>query len=637
MANGSYESPKVEEYTIDDAIAVKNSTDLFDIYKVQYLIQAATEDDICRVFANWIDDHIKRRMDVLDLTSIWMDIKKNDEDPNNPSSRLLTRTHLCADIDMFINLTENKVGRILNYDDFFKIPWICDKIHIRKPSKKYTSQVSKEQKFKDIWFSNIITAIRNWLMHNRYYINKNGIYIHSKDAWQQKTGKKDKDGNDIIETKDFEAMLSFNFLSNIITFCMDSDRRLSLTTLYMDTIEREKWFNANKNNIKINICQWTKKWDFYTSQTGSIYRNQSSDLKNIMVNLSLKQQEFLSEYFKIHKFNRRNLQVVNSFFTHDFSWHMNANEMLVRNWKIVSILQARDYFLKSLDGTIEGYVFKLLTMWDDTNKWEILWSDEDLEREIKKRVKNDPVLNLYDTHNNQRHLIKTMKAYKYDILGVEDIALSIGDYRKNYLKALYLSKFYVNNPKLELAQPQKRVWKKLRNQWYNYIIRKCKNRNSYRSPKVKKAWIDKIFTDYYRTYLFKQFTRWDIKDRIITRNNDDIEDYINDNRDYLMFNTSYAKKLSPEQKEILEDNVRNVIKEWKEKLDTVTLIWEEEHIRNAFAHHHYTIIPWFNKILLWDPSIDDTPNWEEIYDLDELYQNAVSRVDEDYLDIKVAA
>jgi hypothetical protein len=50
-----------------------------------------------------------------------------------------------------------------------------------------------------------------------------------------------------------------------------------------------------------------------------------------------------------------------------------------------------------------------------------------------------------------------MKAYKYDILGVEDIALSIGDYRKNYLKALYLSKFYVNNPKLELAQPQKRV------------------------------------------------------------------------------------------------------------------------------------------------------------------------------------
>jgi hypothetical protein len=39
-----------------------------------------------------------------------------------------------------------------------------------------------------------------------------------------------------------------------------------------------------------------------------------------------------------------------------------------------------------------------------------------------------------------------------------------------------------------------------------------------------------------------------------------------------MFNTSYAKKLSPEQKEILEDNVRNVIKEWKEKLDTVTLI-----------------------------------------------------------------
>ncbi len=84
-------------------------------------------------------------------------------------------------------------------------------------------------------------------------------------------------------------------------------------------------------------------------------------------------------------------------------------------------------------------------------------------------------------------------------------------------------------------------------------------------------------------------------------------------------------------KEILEDNVRNVIKDWKEKLDNITIIWEEEHIRNAFAHHNYTIVPWFNKILLWDPSIDDTPNWEKVYDLDDLYQNAVDRVDEDYL------
>jgi hypothetical protein len=79
------------------------------------------------------------------------------------------------------------------------------------------------------------------------------------------------------------------------------------------------------------------------------------------------------------------------------------------------------------------------------------------------------------------------------------------------------------------------------------------------------------------------------------------------------------------------------VKERKEKLDIITIIWEEEHIRNAFAHHNYTIIPWFNKILLRDPSIDDTPNWEEIYDLDELYKNAVDRVNEDYLDEKIEA
>jgi hypothetical protein len=39
-----------------------------------------------------------------------------------------------------------------------------------------------------------------------------------------------------------------------------------------------------------------------------------------------------------------------------------------------------------------------------------------------------------------------------------------------------------------------------------------------------------------------------------------------------MFNTLNAKKLSPEQKQIVEDNVRNIIREWKEKLDTITII-----------------------------------------------------------------
>jgi hypothetical protein len=46
---------------------------------------------------------------------------------------------------------------------------------------------------------------------------------------------------------------------------------------------------------------------------------------------------------------------------------------------------------------------------------------------------------------------------KYDFLGMKDRYSSQIDYRKNYLKVLYLSKFYVNNPKLKLAQPQKRV------------------------------------------------------------------------------------------------------------------------------------------------------------------------------------
>lgn len=58
----------------------------------------------------------------------------------------------------------------------------------------------------------------------------------------------------------------------------------------------------------------------------------------------------------------------------------------------------------------------------------------------------------------------------------------------------------------------------------------------------------------------------------------------------------------------------------KEKLEKVKIIDEDEHIRNAFAHHNYTIIPWCDNILLRDPSINDAPDREKVYNLEELYK-----------------
>lgn len=647
----NYESPSIKVYNKSEAVN-----------KVIQLINESTDGEILNTFSNWINDNIKRCMDVADLAAIMKDIDTYNEvsdSDNLPELNWYTKRQV--NIDLFISITEEKVGKRLNYDDFFKIPWICDSINIIKPNKKYKNKISNEKKFKDIWFSNIITAIRNSLMHNRYIIKRDGMYIHSEKAYKKRTAEKDRDWNYIMQEEAFEAIIPFEFFLQIIIFCMDADRKPKTAGFVIDNIDRKKWFDANKDKIRRSAHEAPQKWDIYEPFSTMAELIMDNQVEN--KNLSIWQKTFLSEYFKIHKFNRKNLEFTNKFMAYDDN-RIQLAAMYQQNK--ASLLDQRDFFIDSYGcNNLAKWMMEWFTDWDDIDKWRIWRTNEDIEKEINRKLGRmqgipDQIFSIYKNYEAKRYiwkskliildkilplkvkeaLIEFIKYFKIELLLSKDIYSNSfkREYRRVYLKALYLFKFYVNNPKLELAQPQKRVWKKYWKQWRDYIMNMCKkNPKSYRSSEVKKAWIDKIFTDYYRTYLFKQFTSWDIEDWIITCDNDEIEDYINNNRDYLIFNTSYAKKLSPEQKQILDDNIRKVITERKEKLDTITIIWEEEHIRNAFAHHHYTILPWFNKILLWDPSIDDTPNREKVYNLDELYENAVSRAEGDFLDIKAAA
>ena len=217
---------------------------------------------------------------------------------------------MMAMIDMFINITEEKAGKRLNYYDFFNIQWICEDVNIIKPHQEYKNKITKYQNFNDIWFSNIITVIRNCLVHNRYIINCNGIYIHSKNARQKKTNKRDIDGNCIIEQQDFEAIISYEFLYKIIEFCTHADRKFKTSGIVMDNINRAKWFEKNKNIIEISSRESKKKGDIFASLTDIPINLETT--RNIK-KLSRWQKEFLSEYFKTHKFNRENLEFVNQF------------------------------------------------------------------------------------------------------------------------------------------------------------------------------------------------------------------------------------------------------------------------------------------------------------------------------------
>lgn len=652
MAKKSHQAPEVDKvYTIDDAIAMKKSTDEWDIWKVQYLVTKAAEDDIYRVFADWIDEDIKRRMDVADLTCIKEDIDMYDNygDFDNVPE-LSWYTFELAEIDMFINSTEEKIGRRLNYDDFLGVPWLCDSIDMIQPIRINKNTVDKEKKLKNIWFRKVITNIRNGLMHNRYILNAHGVYIHSDEGlWNQP----------------FEAFVSYDFFNKIITFCEESDRKIKLLGLKTDNnVDWWKWFDKNKDLIFIETRDAVWKWDIYTSEIEKLFAAQSA--KKQFRKLSEWQKEFFSEYFKTHEFNRRNLAFLSRILWNSWNWiQIQTISQIDENLT----LKARDSLLNWVNNNgLLKWIMLQFTQWDNIAEWKIWNTDKYIKKEIESLLISEKVLPYmvyyyYKNSESKRYLsditprplaellpvkiknsiISIIKYYKEDLLAIKDFySISKKTLRKPYLQSLYLSKFYVNNPKLKLAQPQKRVWDGLRRQWYNYIMNRLKSNSSelYRNVESKRAWIDiilwkdKIHNTSYREYIFKQLSLWRTCDDWIIKNTNDVNQIMSKIN---LYGVSATNNLDNNQKLILKDNVSKVITERKEKLDTVTIIWEEEHIRNAFAHHHYTIIPWFNKILLWDPSIDDTPNWEWVYDLDELYQNAVGRVSEDYLDIKTAS
>ena len=58
-----------------------------------------------------------------------------------------------------------------------------------------------------------------------------------------------------------------------------------------------------------------------------------------------------------------------------------------------------------------------------------------------------------------------------------------------------------------------------------------------------------------------------------------------------------------------------------------SVIPEREHIRNAFAHINFSMLPWVDKILLRDPSRKkDIQDREKIYDLQSLYTRCAQKV-----------
>lgn len=640
--NKSDNTPKLNPYTIDDVMTIKDSMDSSDIYTLIQLIDNATEQEITNVFSNWIDKDIKRRSDILELHDIKWDID-NYKDVSNTNSmpKISTASHWQSTINIFTNIKEEIIWEIINFIDIPDyIDWICNDIRIIQPQIEWKRKFTNEENVKNIWFNYIIHTIRNWLMHNRYLITKNGLYIHSEKAWRKKTSKKDNNWNNIVEEKDFEAFIDFSFFLKIIKFSFLSERKQKVKTLDISKIDRKKWFYGNEEKLRLKEFESKGKWSLYRDlQDKILYRVDEERNGKVQhyspQKLSNGQKEFMSEYFKINEFNRKNLEFLWWYFVDECR---NERIDLANNYRPIWInailLTQKEYFQIYFTTIKDVIVYKVMNSfleWDEPCNWKIRQDDIKIGQSIENKLDFLWIHKPYSKNYAEKtiELKEMVLDLKYIFLSLKDRLSSWISFRKNYLKVLYLSKFYVNNPNLELAQPQKRTKYNLQKQWYDYIINKCKsNPKCYWSKDAKEKHIDQALWRPFRERLFKNLTIWKMIDKWIIKDTEDINKIMDKINPFI---TKSTKLLPTNHKQILVDNVKNVIKDWKETLDNTTIIWEEEHIRNAFAHHNYTIVPWFNKILLQDPSRDDNPDWEKIYDLDELYENCVNNVEKCFL------
>ena len=479
-----YQVPATKVNSLDN---LKKTTDMHDSKLVGSFIPSTTEDKLCKIFSNWIDEDIKRHADILDLHEIKWDI---DSD-----SGISNTSHWYTLINIFTNTKEELIWKTVNFKDIPDcIKWICENVKILQPPKD-NNKLTNEKHVKNIWFSFIIPAIRNWIMHNRYIITKRGLYIHSEKAWKRKISQKDENWNNIVEEKDFEAFVDLKFFEKFINFCLLYERKPKTKTLDISNINRNYWFKENINNLRIRESIWKEKWLLCSK----IWDNAILNLCNVMLNnkmhycnneLTCGQKEFISEYFKTQDFNRRNLGMLSCCFSEDcivteYKIWLPKN----KNWldehllylKRITLISLLNYIEKKKNSRLLALFMILnpLLEWDKPSKWRI-WQDS----EIKKS------LNSWEIGEN------FVKNFEKDVLGLRDFLLEEKDYdvrcsqidhKKNYLKVLYLSKFYINNPKLELAQPQKRIGDELRKQWYNYIKTRCEKKpENYWSNDAKK-------------------------------------------------------------------------------------------------------------------------------------------------------
>ena len=635
--------------------------DIFDLWS---LLNHTTENELRDLFADWINKKVKKRMDYYNLVAIQMDIMrlKNNEidvfDDNKDRLNLLTIWMIL--FDNYANLIEEKIWNRLDYNDMNDIMWIHESIKLISPLKNCSIRDSNEKKVRNIWMRFLLTEVRNAIMHKNFIITEGKLYIKSKNARKRRTNKKDENWNFIMEEQDFEAIIDRDFFLKALIFCKDKDRKFVSKSIYSRHYDWKKWYEANKDNIKRRIVEAKQKWeirDTLKERVDSIDITTVSEKK-----LTNGQKELFSKYFteKGNEFNPTNLQYVDLF--------SNFNDNRIPIWLLIWEKKDLEWHLRfHIEENLKLYweysilksMLEAFTEWKEENRklWESnkkieeffeykLWKMVGVPANIYDRFKNyEAKKYLWDSEfvpllkiipkDQKEQFLQMIKDIKIILSNVKKIYLNAWEYLRLYLMTIYISMYMVNNPELKLWERKQREWDHLWNQWRDYIIDKAKKEwNVLWSKEAKEKSLNRILWDSFRRHIAKHFTTaLKIENWPIRKDDEEIREEIrkliyerNDSK-----NLYWLRKLSIWNKQIIEENIFRIVKQWKSKLEKIKPIDEDEHIRNAFAHHNYTFIPWCDHILLRDPSINDAPDREKVYNLEALYKKCLLTTYEKYL------
>lgn len=322
---------------------------------------------------------------------------------------------------------------------------------------------------------------------------------------------------------------------------------------------------------------------------------------------------FFAKLTKIFDVNRKNTFITSDHENLNFSTGYHAN----RNKIAFNIYERINKMKWEYEPETKSLAIKSSNFYKNTIKAENIPTS-------KQKILPYEVFELIDEYFNK---------FKWNKINFKAIETYLKPQNTIYLCCDFIENFYpIFTKKYENIKGRE-----LTDKYYNDVMIMFKNQimDLFQTPSIKQE-------------IFSELTNWDnVSNRIILNNTDDIKTTIRQILNKKKFTREAIKKITFSilsartmllQREMdwkcVHYGFYNYLKylfisSWHlNNPDFIPIpigqtIPEKEHIRNAIAHQNVFMLPWVNKITLWDPTQDKTNlDRSDTYDLDELFKNS---------------